>query len=168
LVIGVGNPLARDEGLGPRAIERLEKEVLPEGTGCLDAGTDLLGALPDLAAASRVILIDAVRTGAPPGSIHRWTLEELEARAAEAETPALSAHDATLLQAVALARATGKRIPPTVVLGVEVGEVALGEGLTPPVEAALDPLVDAVREELSPPAENTSTEPANETQANRS
>jgi len=149
LVIGVGNPLARDEGVGIRAVERLRERTLPPGVGVLDAGTDLLAALPEMGRADRAILVDAVRAGGEPGTIYRLTLDDLLAKA-KAEAEWRSAHELSVVSAVRLAESTGQALPPTVLVGVEPGEVALGEGLTPPVEAALDTLVEKVLAEVCP------------------
>jgi len=147
-VVGVGNPLARDEGIGPAAVERLKSESLPAEIRLLDAGTDLLAAMVGFAGAGQVILIDAMRAGGAPGTIYRLTLGELEGRA-KTGTSTLSAHGIGVVDAVGLARAAGMRVPPTVVFGVEPGEVAFGEGLSPAVEAAMQKLVAAVREEIA-------------------
>ncbi len=147
VIIGVGNPLARDEGLGPRAIQRLARRSLPQGVEAIDAGTDLLAAIGDLEAADRAILIDAVRAGCRPGTIHRFTLETLLEKSVDGPEWR-SAHGLTVVAAIRLATATGTRLPPTVVFGVEPGEVALGEGLTPAVEAALDELIEKVLAEI--------------------
>ena len=147
VIVGVGNPLARDEGLGPLAVERLARRRLTEAVEVIDAGTDLLAVIGEVAGAERVILIDAVQAGAEPGTIHRFTLEELLEKAAD-EPEWRSAHDLTVVGAVRLAEAAGIRLPPTIVFGVEAGEVALGEGLTPAVEAALDGLIETVLAEI--------------------
>jgi len=148
VIVGVGNPLARDEGLGPAALARLEAEGVPPGALCFDAGTDFLASMPDWADADRLIVIDAMRAGGAPGTVYRMPLEEVEARA-KAEGLHLSGHDLGLVGAVRLARVTGQRIPPTVVFGVEPAEVALGEGLSDAVAAALDRLTSAVRKEAA-------------------
>jgi len=150
-VVGVGNPLARDEGVGPVAVERLRAEPLPARVALLDAGTDLLAAMMEFAHAACVILIDAMRAGGAPGTIYRLTLEELEERAKAGASPGApgSAHGLGVVEAVGLARAAGMRVPPTVVFGVEPGEVAFGEGLSPAVEAAMQRLVAVVREEIA-------------------
>ncbi len=148
LVVGVGNPLARDEGVGIGALQRLRARGLPAHVRTLDAGTDLLAVMPDLARADRVILIDAVRAGGEPGTIYRLRLEDL-LDAARPEGPWRSAHDVSVVSAVRLAEAAGQALPPTVVFGVEPGEVALGEGLTPAVEAALDTLGEKVLAEVN-------------------
>jgi len=146
-VVGVGNTLARDEGVGPVAVERLKAEPLPARVVLLDAGTDLLAAMTEFVDAGHVILIDAMRAGGAPGTIYRLTLEELEERV-QAGTSNLSAHGLGVVEAVSLARVAGMRVPPTVVFGVEPGEVALGEGLSSPVEVAMKRLIAAVRQEI--------------------
>ena len=150
LIVGVGNPLARDEGLGPRAIALLVARGLPAGVAAIDAGTALLAAIPELAEARRVILIDAVQAGGRPGAVYRFTLEELLARSPDSAAWG-SAHGLTGVAAVRLAQATGTPLPPTVLFGVEPAEVALGEGLTPAVEAALDTLLERVLAETRSP-----------------
>jgi hydrogenase maturation protease len=148
LIIGVGNPLARDEGVGIRAVERLRERTLPPGVQVLDAGTDLLSALPAMGEADRVVLLDAVRAGGRPGAIYRLTRDDLLARSTN-EPEWRSAHDLSVVSALRLAESTGQAMPPMVVFGVEPAEVALGEGLTPPVEAALDTLVEKVLAEVN-------------------
>jgi len=148
LVVGVGNPLVRDEGAGIAAVQRLGARDLPENVVLLDAGTDLLAVIPELAEADRVILIDAVRAGGEPGTIYRLTLDDLLSKA-KTEPEWRSAHDLSVVSAVRLARDAGIALPPTVLIGVEPGEVALGEGLTPAVEAALDRLLEKVLEEMN-------------------
>lgn len=148
VILGLGNPLARDEGLGPRAVERLLARGLPEGVLAIDAGTDLLAVLGEAAGAERLILIDAMQAGGAPGALYRRTLDELLDGAAAAPDWA-SAHALTLVGTIRLARQVGMNLPPAVVFGVEPGEVAFGEGLSPAVEAALDPLLDAVLAEAT-------------------
>ncbi|MBE3069223.1 MAG: hydrogenase maturation protease [Planctomycetes bacterium] len=148
VILGLGNPLARDEGLGPRAVERLMARGLPEGVLAIDAGTDFLAVLGEVAGAERLILIDAMQAGGAPGTLYRRTLDELLDCAAAAPDWA-SAHALTLVGTIRLARQVGMNLPPAVVFGVEPGEVAFGEGLTPAVEAALGPLLDVVLAEAT-------------------
>ena len=143
VILGLGNPLARDEGLGPRAVERLMARGLPEGVTAIDAGTDLLAVLGEVAGAERLILIDAIQAGGQPGALYRRTLDELLDCAA-AEPDWASAHALTLVGSIRLARKAKMSLPPAVVFGIEPGDVAFGEGLSPAVEAALGPLLDAV------------------------
>ena len=147
LIVGCGNPLARDEGLGPCAVERLREHGLPEGVEAVDVGTDLLAELPRLADAGRVLIIDAMEAGGEPGTIYRMTLDELLERAVEAEWR--GAHDLSLVSTLRLAQLSGTHLPPIVVFGVEPTKVALGEGLTRAVAAAMDDLLAAVLAEVA-------------------
>jgi hydrogenase maturation protease len=148
LVIGLGNLLAGDEGLGPHAVRRLLERGLPEGVEAVDAATDLLAVVSDIERAGRVILIDAIRAGGTPGAVYRWTLDELFALAAQGG-PGLSGHELTLIDSLRLAQATGTRLPPIVVCGIEPAEIAFATELTPVVAAALESLLDAIMAEVA-------------------
>jgi hydrogenase maturation protease len=148
LIVGLGNPLATDEGVGPAAIERLLARGLPPDVEAIDAGTDLLAVLDDLCAAGSAHLVDCVLAGSPPGTVHRFALEDLVARA-KAGPAWVSAHELTLLETVRLAQMTGHRLPPTVLWGVEPEAVAFGASLTATVSAALDGLLDALLAEIA-------------------
>ena len=144
-IIGVGNPLMADDGLGIVAAERLAALDWPEGVEVLDGGTGGLTLLDLLAGARGVILLDAVAMGAAPGTLRRFTGAELERLPAEA--PGLSLHGSGLAGVLALARELGG-LPPLVLYGVEPARVELGLGLSPAVAAALEDLLVAVRTEV--------------------
>ena len=144
-IIGVGNPLMADDGLGIVAAERLAALDWPEGVEVLDGGTGGLTLLDLLAGARGVILLDAVAMGAAPGTLRRFTGAELERLPAEA--PGLSLHGSGLAEVLALARELGQ-LPPLLLYGVEPARVELGLGLSPAVAAALEDLLVAVRTEV--------------------
>lgn len=148
LVVGLGNLLAGDEGLGPHAVRRLLERGLPEGALAIDAATDLLAVTADMERAGRVILIDAVQAGQTPGTVYRWTLEELFERATRGAT-GLSTHGLTLAETLRLAQATGTRLPPTVLRGIEPEAVEFGLELSPVVARALDALLDEILAEVA-------------------
>jgi hydrogenase maturation protease len=147
VVIGAGNIFARDDGVGPRVVERLSARPLPPGVECVDAGTDLLGVLPGVEGADRLVLVDALRAGGAPGTIHRMTLEAIEDRARQPPMQ-FSMHEMSLVESVRLARLAGLRLPPTIVIGVEPGEVGLGADLTPAVAASMEAAMAAVLQEV--------------------
>ena len=68
LIVAAGNPLRKDDGIGPFLLERLREETLSEGTTLLDIGTDGFSLIDLVQAADRVLLIDAVNMGQPVGS----------------------------------------------------------------------------------------------------
>ena len=72
LVLGVGNILLADEGIGVRVVEAFQQRyVIPEGVDVLDGGTAGMDLLDALSGRSHSIIVDAVRTGAEPGAIVR-------------------------------------------------------------------------------------------------
>jgi hydrogenase maturation protease len=152
-VLGVGNLLAGDDGVGVHAVRALERAGLPAGVAAFDLGTALLDLPAEVEGCAKLIVIDAVRSGAKPGTVCRADLDALEEAPG---APALSLHDCGLRQMLAMARLAGLRLPPAVLVGVEVAELSPGEGLSAPVRGALRRVLAAVRREIgaaSPAAE---------------
>lgn len=139
-IIGVGNPLMGDDGVGIAAAERLAALPLPAGVEVIDGGTGGLTLLDLMAGAETVLLIDAVAMGQTPGSIACFRADE----AALAEGPGLSLHEAGLPAVFSLGREMGLLPPQIVIFGVEPAVVERRLGLSPAVEAALDSLVERV------------------------
>ena len=81
LVLGLGNVLLEDDGVGGAAVSLLlDRFDLPQGVQVLDGGTLGLSLLPHLEAADTVILVDAVRADAAPGSLVAWTVRRSRPR----------------------------------------------------------------------------------------
>ena len=88
LVLGLGNVIMGDEGVGVHVVRALEKHTLPPGVECLDGGTGGFILLEPLENAGRIILIDAAADGNPPGTVTRTT-----PRFSKDYPPTLTAHD---------------------------------------------------------------------------
>lgn len=88
LVLGLGNVIMGDEGVGVHAVRALEKHELPANVECLDGGTGGFILLEPLQAADQIILIDATDDGNPPGTVTRTT-----PRFSRDYPPTLTAHD---------------------------------------------------------------------------
>jgi len=88
LVLGLGNVLMGDEGVGVHVVRALEGRALPEDVECLDGGTGGFVLLEPLENADRIVLIDAAADGNPPGTVTRTT-----PRFASDYPPTLTAHD---------------------------------------------------------------------------
>jgi hydrogenase maturation protease len=88
LVLGLGNVLMGDEGVGVHVVRALEKHTLPSDVECLDGGTGGFVLLEPLQEAGRIILIDAAADGNPPGTVTRTT-----PRFSRDYPPTLTAHD---------------------------------------------------------------------------
>ena len=145
VVVGLGNTLRQDDGVGCRAVARLlARGDLPESVTLLDGGVLGLELLAYLEGASHWLLIDAVRTGRSPGALVRLTLDEIP----EALPMKLSLHEAGVLDLLAIARLRDALPAHLVLWGVEPATVAWSTELTPVVAASLEPLVDAVAQEV--------------------
>ena len=88
MVLGLGNVLMGDEGVGVHVVRALEKHTLPSDVECLDGGTGGFVLLEPLQEAGRIILIDAAADGNPPGTVTRTT-----PRFSRDYPPTLTAHD---------------------------------------------------------------------------
>lgn len=139
LILGVGNLLLSDDGVGIHAARELGGHI-PAGVCVADVGTDFLSALPLLESARRVLMLDAVQGRGAPGSIYRLESEEIELRPAGG-----SAHATSLLEARRFLP-PGAAWPPITVLGVEPALLEYGLALSEPVARALPRLVALARE----------------------
>ena len=145
LVIGLGNPLMGDDGIGLAALGRLrESRRLPPTVELVDGGTWGLNLLHTIEVADQVLFLDAVRAGRAPG-----TPAELEWR----ELPRmlglkLSPHQIDLREVLALLELRGTTPPAMACLGLEPASVELRTSLSPEVAARLDDLVEAAARRL--------------------
>ena len=98
LILGVGNILLRDEGIGVRVIEYLRQQTLPEGVEIVDGGTAGADLIDVLADRETVIVVDAVRSDKPAGTIVRFGPEEMQL---QQDNP-LSLHDLDIPQTLAM------------------------------------------------------------------
>lgn len=140
VVIGLGNPIMGDDGVGLAALARLgELWQVPRDVELVDGGTWGMNLLPVIEDAGRVVLLDAIDTGAAPGT--RATLER--AHLPRYLALKISPHQVDLRDVLALAELRGTLPEHTVALGVQPERVEMGVGLSPRVADALDGLVAA-------------------------
>jgi hydrogenase maturation protease len=144
LILGLGNLLCGDDGLGALAAQLIaETRTVPDGVKVLDGGTLGLALLPYLEDAERAILVDAIQADAPPGTLVRLEGEDV----GPAVAARLSVHQVGVSDLIEAAR-WHDRVPPTLVLLGSVPETTeLGVGLSPRVQATFEELVDIVCEE---------------------
>ncbi|HEY6002179.1 MAG TPA: hydrogenase maturation protease [Anaeromyxobacter sp.] len=141
LVLCLGNALRRDDAVALRVADALEADP-PAGAVVRRSALSGLYLLDEMEGSDRVVVVDAVRTGAhPPGAVLSFPLEEIHSP----EGP--SPHAIGLPSALARAKAAGAPVPEKVhVVAVEVLDMGtVGEGLTAAVEAAVGPAAEAVR-----------------------
>ena len=146
LILGLGNVLCGDDGLGAVAIARLkERYGFPEGMSVLDGGTLGLSLLPYVEDAEKVILVDAIRAEAPPGSFVRLEGEEV----GPAVAGRLSVHQVGVADLLDAARWRGRFPEELVLLGLVPETLEVGLTRSARVEAGLPGLVDRVADEVN-------------------
>jgi hydrogenase maturation protease len=141
-VIGCGNSNRRDDGAGPAVLRALAAGGLDRqvrGVALLDAGTDGMAVMFAARGCRTLIVVDACRSGSPPGAIFEVPGAELEQR----YQPSLSLHDFRWDNALHAGRAIYRENFPAdvTVFLIEAGSIALGVGLTPTVADAADRVV---------------------------
>jgi hydrogenase maturation protease len=144
VVIGIGNTILSDDGVGVHAARRLQHDPrLPAGVSILDGGTMGLELGPFVSDASRVLILDAVNTGGTPGTLSRMTGRDLLGTPRGRSVHQLGVAD--LIATLALASTKPQDI---VVLGLQPANTDWGTTLSPDVEAALGGLVEAALAQL--------------------
>ncbi|HIU17612.1 MAG TPA: hydrogenase maturation protease [Candidatus Avidesulfovibrio excrementigallinarum] len=119
LVLGVGNLLRADDGLGVWAVQALLEESWPAGITLLDAGTFTQDLVDPLLRAKRLLVLDAVKMGSPCGTIRRLTRADL----LDESFGGLSLHDMGLLEALSVCERRAGHAPDLTILGMEPYDV---------------------------------------------
>jgi len=149
VIIGVGNLLLKDEGVGVHVAQELQKKGLPTGVEVRDGGVAGIGLLDFFPDASKVLLIDAADMNLEPGALVRFTPEEV---AGKVNGPRFSAHDIGLLEVLELVRALDPCPPEVVIFGIQPKEIFWGTELSPEVQASIPKVVEMVFGEILHPA----------------
>jgi hydrogenase maturation protease len=143
VVVGVGNELMRDDGVGVHVVRHLCQQGRDERVEFIEAGTALAEALDLVPRGADVLVVDAARGGEEPGSVYRLGLNDVGTERG------VSLHETSLPEAFALAKLAGTRFGTVVILGVEPGRVEVGTELSPPLREKLPAILDAVRKEVA-------------------
>jgi hydrogenase maturation protease len=150
LVIGIGNILLRDEGVGVHIVTGLAREAedgrldVPAATRFVDGGTLGLDLLPMIQGASILVLVDAVDLRRPPGSVAVLRGDAIEGTLAGHVSP----HQVGIADLVAAARLLGVLPEAVSLVGVQPAEIEIGLDLTPAVDAAVPRAMAEVCREL--------------------
>jgi hydrogenase maturation protease len=154
LVIGLGNPILTDDGVGVKVAYKVKDSLAAHHGRDLtitEVGVGGLRLMEMMIGYDRVILIDALiqRNGGPPGTIHRMTLDDL--RTISPTQHSASAHDTTLVTALEMGRRIGLALPGEIIIyAIEVENVLdFGEQPTLAVAEAIPRVAAAVLDELS-------------------
>jgi len=153
LILGVGNPLRRDDGIGPEVIRLLTENrskknnsyKLSSDIDLLDGGTDGLGLIEYLKDYKKVVIIDAVEMKLKPGTIKVFTPEEA---VININSDALSTHGFGIAELIKLAKGLDIN-PELIIVGIQPESIDYGEDLTTPVSSVLNNLIELVLIQLT-------------------
>jgi hydrogenase maturation protease len=144
LVLGLGNLVHSDDGVGVHAIHRLQRDPrVPASVTLIDGGTQGLSLIPHISGFSRVLVIDAVNAGEAPGTLLRF-----EGRALSGLPGKATVHQLGFADLMVAMNLLGEAPEDVVVVGIQPFSTDWGAELTPPVQQTLPSLLDVVIEQL--------------------
>ena len=143
-VLGVGNLLLKDEGIGVHLVQKLSGVVDDTNVKIIDAGTypDFLSLLDDNL--DKLIIVDAVKTGDRPGTIYRFSSDNLDLDSA---LP-VSVHDIGVLDSLKTMALFNRQPKSTVIIGIEPKTIDFGLELSPEIEDVLPEIINLVLKEI--------------------
>jgi hydrogenase maturation protease len=144
LVLGVGNLLLGDEGVGVHVAQRMMTIKMPPEVRVVEGGTDGFGLVNVITEADRMILIDAVKGGGQPGSIYRFEIEDCPPFPDIFKT---SVHQISILEVINLSSLIGST-PRTTIIGIEPACMEMGMELSPAVAAKVPRVIEMIKEEV--------------------
>ena len=145
LVLGLGNVLLGDDGVGAAALDRLERDYcVPPDVRLVEGGTLGLALLGEIAEAEHLILVDAVATNDAPGSLVRLDGADV----LDAVRDRLSVHQVGVADLLDAARLIGRYPSSVALLGLVPAAIGLGIGRTRATDAAMDGLIQAIVREV--------------------
>jgi hydrogenase maturation protease len=141
LVMGIGNLLLGDDGLGIHAVRELGRADLPDTVDLMDAGTAFLDAVSEIGDVTKIVIIDAVRYGKKPGTVYRIPID-----AGRRPCDGACLHGFSVIDTMKLARS---KLPETVVLlGIEPETIDWTLEISDTVSKAMPLLIEAVLDEV--------------------
>jgi len=143
-VLGVGNLLLGDEGVGVHLIQRLREMEIDERVELIDGGTSLLDFLLRMEDISKLIIVDAIKLGGKPGKTYKICVDGSLLKGIKGIT---SLHQMGVGETLVIAQKMGK-LPPTVIIGIEPKKIAYGLELSPEIEREMGKMVDLVLAEV--------------------
>jgi hydrogenase maturation protease len=144
LILGIGNVLLKDEGIGVRVAEKMKEMPLPPDVEVMDGGVGGLNLQFCIEGRKKVIVVDAVKAGAPPGTLFRFTDKDLAGKKGVMR----SAHGIDFSDVVAIVNYLGTRPDEIVFLGVEPEDLSAAMGLSPKIEELIPVLISLVMKEI--------------------
>lgn len=144
VVLGVGNLLLTDEGVGVHLIQKLREMEIDERIELVDGGTSILDFIPQAEDVSKLIIVDAIKLGGKPGTTYKICVDDSLLKGAKGMT---SLHQLGVVETLAIAQKMGK-LPHTVIIGIEPKEISYGLELSPEVEREMGKMVNLILDEV--------------------
>ena len=153
LVIGLGNILLKDEGIGVHIARQLEKQGLPSNVEVIDGGTSGLDVLLSQEGSYKFVVVDAIRAGKKPGTIYKGRFKAGEKNKltqifGQDKESKISLHQVGLLEALTAAEKMNCAPEEVIIIGAEPGEVDCGLELTQPMKRRVPEIIEKVLEEI--------------------
>lgn len=142
LVLGLGNTLLGDEGVGVRVVERLSSTPSPPGVEWMDGGTLSFTLAGPIAEADRLIVVDAANLQREPGAMQVFVGEEMDAFLGTGNVS--SVHEVSLLDLLSVSALSDDLPKHRALIGIQPEFVDWSDQLTPAIDAAVERAVDAV------------------------
>ncbi|MCB2292804.1 HyaD/HybD family hydrogenase maturation endopeptidase [Clostridium algoriphilum] len=143
VILGIGNILLQDDGVGVHVIKQLENEKLPSTIELVDGGTSTLDTLGLFLDYKKVIVVDCLRAGLKPGTIYKIKPEDIKNYKKEN----LSIHDVQILDVARMANMMNK-YPEVVIFGVEPEKIGVDLEMTQTVISKIPEIVSNIKKEL--------------------
>jgi len=144
LVLGIGNILLRDEGVGVRVIEQMQEMHLPDGVELVDGGTGGADLIDVLAERQKVIVIDAVQSDCEAGTVLRFTAEDL----VRPNQASMSLHEIGLAESLIMTRQLGCAPEDVVIFGIRSKSTECGLELSKEIAASVPKVIELILSEI--------------------
>ena len=144
-VVGIGNILMGDEGIGVVVVNLLEKKKYTEEIDFIDAGTSFFYVAPSLKNYDKVVIIDTVCEGKAPGTVYRFEMNDIEKTE---NNGMLSLHDLGVMQSIKLEKLVGGFPEDVVFFGIEPKSIALSMELSDEIQEKVEEIIDKIINEL--------------------
>jgi len=139
LVVGLGNILLSDEGIGVHIVNALRNRPLPPSVTLMDGATIGVDLLDDILSSDRVIIVDSARMGMSAGEHRTFTLTGVE----DSMFPNYSLHDISLPETLKLGEIVGS-LPPIIIVGIEPSSIEPGTTVTDALSTRFNDYVEHV------------------------
>ena len=149
LILGIGNILMKDEGIGVHIVHQLQEQDLPDNVEVIDGGTAGLDILLSQEGLYKLVVIDAIKAGNKPGTIYKTKCLAPQFIAGfSAGQSQISLHQLGLLDALAVAEKLNRAPEEVTIIGVEPEEIHLGLELSEPAKRSIPKVIEQVLEEI--------------------